>query len=229
MSRPIAPRHRSHPAFRSTSVTATAPGCDQPRACDGRQVVGTATGPAPLHHDRAGAGRGERGQDVGLPVRVADLDAPAARRAASVDPGATTASAGSPHGAAPIAMVPGRVDPHHPRAGQRRQRARHGHRARGALGHQPIRLRLPRRDLHVAAQTNRSSPAHRARPPRPAAPRRAGRTGPRRRARPGSPAPARPRCRRRCRAGRRRPRSSSTAASGMPRRGGGARPCRGRR
>ena len=114
MSRPIALHRRlTGPTLPScsTSVTATAPGLGVATRADpvGRSVV--RTGPAPLRPRPAGAGCGERGLDVGLPVRVADLEHQRPPSGRSVDPGATTASAGSPHGTSPTAMVPGRVDP----------------------------------------------------------------------------------------------------------------------
>ena len=122
MSRPIAPVPVTGPTLpsSSTSVTATAPGCDQPRASIGRQVVGTPARPAPLDHDRARPGRGQGGEHVGLPVRVADLE--------HQRPVGQLGDAGRDHGVRRQPPrrradrdVAGRVDPDHPGAGQGRQ------------------------------------------------------------------------------------------------------------
>ena len=171
---PAVDGHRSHPAFRSTSVTATAPGWDQPRASMVGQAVGTTTGPAPLHHDRAGPAAASAAWTSGCRCasRTWTTSGPAGR---SVDPGATTTSAGSPQGASPTAMVPGRVDPDDLRTVQRGQLAR-----RRSPTAPPPRPAVRFVCGSSAGSTRRRADESRGgsprSPPRPGAPRRAGRT-----------------------------------------------------
>ena len=197
------------------SVTAAAAPAGTSRACRSA-AAGRRSGPGQPHSTTTAV-------RPGTPVEQGDRRAAGARRAPGRTsgrvagscgaPGATTRSAGSPHGTSPTAMVAGvstRDDAAPRRSGSSPSTLTA--RARPARRLRPRRARR-RTPSTGARQRRRSAP-----PPRPAAPRAAGptRTAADDRGLDRAHQRRRP-CRRRCRAGRRRRRATSTAASGMPR------------
>ena len=179
----------SHPASRSSSVTAAAPGREQPRRADPSAGRRTPARPAPLDHDRSrpAGERASDGRTSGCRCASRTWTTSGAVGERRLAPGATTRSAGQAPRHVADRDVGGGVDADHPRAAPGRAARPSTVTDRAA----PAASWRPRRGRTRSAGAGREHPVDRGRPPRPAALATAGRRGRRPRSRPGSRGPAR--------------------------------------